>query len=378
MNITASERLQQAITTHARPTRWTAVLDSYDRDTATAVITPVVDGRVTSARVPLPVSKALAVVDAALQPGAIVVVERLTGRQRVVVDVADRPLMTPIAPVAPDRVDVGTPTHSLTFTATTVSGQVGWGGGSAVSSGVVYAVSPGVASDRYLYWTPGTGQITGRVQGPQATDTDTLVVINLSGNPWRVPLGAVHGETIVSGSLTSATYGSGSVTSGAIAASAVTAAAIADGSITSSKIAAGAVDTTALGASAVTAAKIAAGAVGTAALAAGAVDTNALGAAAVTSAKIATDAVTAAAIIAGAVGTSELADGGVTTVKIATGAVTTNELGAGVVTSAKIAANAVGAGQFVLDGSGHTAGYVTRTVLDSGGSPVSITYWGTV
>jgi hypothetical protein len=181
-----------------------------------------------------------------------------------------------------------------------------------------------------------------------------------------VPAGAIGGNEIAEGAVSSSQLAAGAVHASHVSAGAVGSAQLAVGAVLGNHVSAGAIGTTQLAAQSVGNAQIAPDAVQAAQIAAGAVGASELGSGSVQSTHVATGAIGSTQLGSGAVTTAKIATGAVGSAQIATGAVGNDALGATVVTANKIANSAVGANQIATGSVGAThlvAGAVGTTQL---------------
>jgi hypothetical protein len=194
------EQFQQGVQGAIRPLRRTAVLRSYDRERQTAMVSPTVDatGQVYG---PYRVAKPLTLLADLLKPGALVVLEWLTGRTPVVTDLVDRPVDTGPALIDAANLRLIQPSVSIQFAANQPSsGSIAWSAGAISYNGRTYAVSAGSTDLRYVYWREGEPYLI--PSGNPTTDTTLwLIATNDQGTPrpYVLAVAGIDPVALVSG-----------------------------------------------------------------------------------------------------------------------------------------------------------------------------------
>ena len=310
--------------------RFTATLISYNHTQQTAIVGPMVNAPSSMWSPPTPVSRSLEIAESSLVPGAIVVLERLTNRQTVIVDVVNRPYRDETMAIPGDHVTVpGGVTSDLLCTANSpVNGSVSWSAGELSYEQQRFTVSSGNTSSRYVYWFPGTEFLTPSDAPPSSGGTQMLIIINRDGYPTCVT-NAVDGYAIISGSINGAIH---------IAPQSITGNAIANNEIHGYHLLAGTVGWYEIADNAIITSKIAANAVTSGKMATDSILTVSIKDGAVTEPKIADNAVTSGKIADGSILNAKIADNAVTSGKIADGSILNAKIADNAVTSGKIAA----------------------------------------
>lgn len=341
MNVSTSDIEEDINKLVSRRIRFTASLVSYDRIAGTAIVSSVIGAPESQQSAPIPVSKALQLMDSALQPGTVVILEKVTGRTTVIVDVVDRPINTGITPVQADRVNVGAAlTTSVVFRNNDPQqGAIAWSYGTVTYQGTSFAISSGAAvSGRFVYWPTNATAFSASDIPPQSSGNveRLLIAINRDGYANTV-LNGVDGYGLVSGSVTGVALASGAVHAGAYG----------DGSISEPKFGDEVVPTRAIISGAVTLAKMAVNSVSSGQV----IDEN------ITEPKLALNAVSSGKILAGAVVSGKIAplavvSGNIAPLAVVSGnvapdAIMTLNIQNGNITLAKMATDSVDAPQVV-------------------------------